>query len=339
MPNTHSGRVAAGLATLALGATVCGWAPDAGAQTASPASFRFEEHSVPVNPRTIELLQARFHIEGMSRFVVSVGDSLTYAVNVAQYRDAENTPRRAIVYLPEDRAETTLLSGPDPYRVRLDAWSDLSRVVMKHTDEQAVFVGWWDNMQRLHLHTGRRGLPRLPDARGYPLPEQRGLWESVAGGFVQNDSLSCLSERLLDDADKALAGIGDCAWGDESGPVHLLVSTDDLSRIQEISYLAGRAIPLETRVFSSEGDIHGVVTSVNSWAGEGDGTGSYLVHAAPGFAVRAWRVTDDAFEDSLLVRLLPFSSSLERGAPQHARLVYQSAAGAYLSIYELIAPR
>ena len=55
--------------------------------------------------------------------------------------------------------------------------------------------------------------------------------------------------------------------------------------------------------------------------------------------VRAWRVTEPAFEEPVLVRLLPFSSSLERNPPERARLVYQSAAGAYLSIYEITGPR
>ena len=119
----------------------------------------------------------------------------------------------------------------------------------------------------------------------------------------------------------------------------LLVSTDDLAHVQEMSYLAGRGIPLETRLFSSQGDIHGVVASVNAWAGQGGGTGSYLVQPARGFSVRAWRVTDEAFEDSALVRLLPFSSSLEHDTPKHVRLVYQSATGAYLSIYEITAVR
>ena len=339
MSTDQSGRAGAGLIALTLGAMAWSWVSCAGAQTTSPAPFRFEEQIVPVEPPIGELLQTRFPIEAMSRFQVSVGNALTYSMDVAQYRDVDDTPRRAIVYLPSDRTDSAPVSGPDPHRVRLDAWNDLRRLVMKHTDERALFVGWWDNMQRLHLHTGRRGLPRLPDADGYPLPEQRRLWERIAGGLVQDDSLECLSERLLESAGEALAGIGDCAWGDEGGSVYLLISTDDLSRVQEIAYLANRAIPLETRVFSSQGDIHGVVASVNTWAGEGAGTGSYLVHPAPGFAVRAWRVTDETFEDSLLVRLLPFSSSLERGHPRNARLVYQSAAGAYLSIFELTAPR
>ena len=337
MSSTQPVRAVAGLTSFAFGVLLTGLAPNAGAQT--PAPLRFEEQSTPLDSRLRELLETSFAIEGMSRYSISLGSTLSFGLDVARYRDADGVPRRAIVYLPENRPEDGPLSRADPYRIRLGAWNDLGRVVAKHTGERGMFTGWWDNMQRLHLHTGRRGLPRLPDSGSYPLPEQRTLWESVAGGFVQDESLSCLSRLMLRDADEALAGIADCAWGDESGPVFLLVSTDDLSHIQEISYLAGRSIPLETHVFSSEGDIHGVVATVNAWAGQGDGTGSYLVQSAPGFAVRAWRVTDEVFEDSLLVRLLPFSSSLDRAPPRHARLVYQSAAGAYLSVYEITAPR
>ena len=333
----QSGRAVAGLTLFAVGVLLIGLAPNAGAQT--PAPLRFEEQSTPLDSPLRELFDTSFAIEAMSRYSVSLGNSLSFGLDVARYRDADGVPRRAIVYLPENRTGDGPLSRADPYRVRLDAWNDLGRVVAKHTGERAMFTGWWDNMQRLHLHTGRRGLPRLPDTGSYPSPEQRTLWESVAGGFVQDESLACLSRLMLRDADDALAGIADCAWGDESGPVFVLVSTDDLSHIQEFAFLAGRSIPLETRVFSSAGDVHGVVASVNAWAGQGDGTGSYLVQPAPGFAVRAWRVTDEGFEDSLLVRLLPFSSSIGRDPPRHARLVYQSPAGAYLNVYEITAPR
>ena len=328
--------IAAGIAFSALmwGGGSCGAAED-------PPSieFRFEQQAIPMQSRIHESLHTSFRIDDIFHYTVSVGNSLSYSLDVARYRDPDGVARQAIVHLPEKRTDVTPASGLDPYLFRREAWNDLSRSVVKHTDERAVFVGWWDNMQRLHLFTGRRGRPRYPDAGGYPQPAQKELWRHIAGDFLQDDSLSCLSKQLLEDIDEALAGIAECAWGDESGPVFLLVSTDDLSHIQEMAYLAGRGIPLETRMFSSEGDIHGVVTSVNAWAAQGGGTGSYLVQPAPGFAVRAWRVMDTAFEDSLLVRLLPFSSSLERDSPEHVRLVYQSAVGAYLSVYEITGPR
>ena len=328
--------VAAGIA---FGALTWGWVPCTAAEEAPSATLRFEERSIALESRHHESFDTHFPIDAISRYTVSLGTLLSYHLDVARYRDADGVTRRAIVHLPDDGSEAGPVSGPDPYRFRREAWNDLGRVAARHTDDRAMFVGWWDNMQRLHLHTGHRGRPRYPDAGAYSQLEQKKLWRNVAGGFLQDDSLACLSRQLLKEVDDTLAEIAECAWGDESGPVFLLVSTDDLSHVQEMSYLAGRAIPLETRLFSSEGDIHGVVASVNAWAGQTGRAGSYLVQPARGFAVRAWRVMDEAFENSLLVRLLPFSSSLERGPPEGVTLVYQSAAGAYLSIYEITGSR
>ena len=328
--------VAAGIA---FGALAWGWVLCGAAEESPSSTLRFEERILVPESRHHESFDTYFRMDAISRYSITLGSSLSYHLHVARYRDSDGAPRRSIIHLAGDNAPATPVSSPDPYLFRREAWNDLSRAVAKHTGESAVFVGWWDNMQRLHLHTARRGRPRYPDAGAYPQPDHGDLWRSVAGDLVQDGSLACLSRHLLSEVDQALAGIAGCAWSDESGPVFLLVSTDDLAHVQEMSYLAGRGIPLETRLFSSEGDIHGVVASVNAWAGHGDGTGSYLVQPAPGFAVRAWRVMDEAFENSLLVRLLPFSSSLERDTPEGARLVYQSAAGAYLSIYEVTGAR
>ena len=327
------------VARIAVGVLAWGSVSSHAMQEPNSTPFRFEERTIALESRHHASFNTHFPIDGISRYTVSVGSLLSYRLDVARYRDRDAGPRSAIVYLPDDGAVNAPVSGPDPYLFRREAWNDLSRAIARHTDEQAVFVGWWDNMQRLHLHTGRRGRPRYPDTGAYPQARQQELWRNVAGDFLADDSLACLSRQLLKEVDEAIDGIAACVWGDESGPIFLLVSTDDLSHIQEMSYLAGRGIPLETRLFSSQGDIHGVVASVNAWAGEDEGTGSYLVQPARGFSVRAWRVTDPAFENSLLVRLLPFSSSLDRDVPGQARLVYQSATGAYLSIYEITRSR
>ncbi|MFN3565273.1 MAG: hypothetical protein ACK4V1_04725, partial [Burkholderiaceae bacterium] len=60
----------------------------------------------------------------------------------------------------------------------------------------------------------------------------------------------------------------------------------------------------------------------------------YLVQPLPGGRVRAWRVTDAAALDWLLIRALPFSTSLYRPI-DGADLVYQSAGGGYLSVYRI----
>ena len=320
---------------VAAGVLAGGWMFSPAEESAGHPVFRFREESFPMAPRLQSSFNTNFQMGRFFRYTVSVGELLSYHLDVAEYQDEDGATRRAIIHIPNDGAESESTISTDPYTLRRNAWNDLSRSVVEHTSEQAMFTGWWDNMQRLHLHTGRRGRPRYPDADVYTLPEQTAFWEKVAGGLLHNDALSCLSRQFLTVADEALAGISGCAWHEEDGPVFLLVSTDDLAHIQEISHLAGRSIPLETRLFSSAGDIHGVVTSVNAWAGQGGGTGSYLVHPAPGFAVRAWKVMDKDFEDSLLIRLLPFSSSLNRDLPAGLKLVYQSASGAYLKIYEI----
>ena len=235
-------------------------------RTIHSAAFQFRQESIPIDSALQGRFDTKYRIHEVFRYTVSIGNSLTYRVGVSRYRDSDGATHRAIIHLPDGGVGSSVMSGSDPNLFRREAWNDLSRSVARHTSEKAMFIGWWDNMQRLHLHTGRRGRPRYPDADGYPRPERRALWKSIAGGWLQDQSLSCLSRQLLTDVDEALAGIVDCAWQDEAGPTYLLVSTDDLSHVQEMSYLAGRGVPLETRRFSSEGDIHGVVASVNSWA-------------------------------------------------------------------------
>ena len=163
------------VAGMACGALMWGMVSWVAAEETPTTTFRFEERTVPLEPRHHELLDTRFRIDGISRFAVSVGSFLSYSLNVARYRDPDGVAHRAIVHLPDSRTGFAPASGLDPYEFRREAWNDLSRSVAQHSDERALFTGWWDNMQRLHLHTGRRGRPRYPEAGGYPRPEQTEL--------------------------------------------------------------------------------------------------------------------------------------------------------------------
>ncbi len=163
---------------------------------------------------------------------------------------------------------------------------------------------------------------------------KREFWRSIAGGFSSSDRLKRLGRLLLDDAETALQALQDEVTAKEG--VYLLICLDDLARVEEMSRLTGLEVPLEVKTFPFDGDVHGVVISVRHWAAQGEGTGSYLVRplSKTGSHVQAWRITDQAFEASLLARVLPFTSSLDRPL-KNARLVYQSDWVSYLSIYEL----
>jgi hydroxylamine oxidation protein HaoB len=78
-------------------------------------------------------------------------------------------------------------------------------------------------------------------------------------------------------------------------------------------------------------DIHGPVQAVKNWVANEQGSG-YLLQPQSGNRVRAWTVTHHDGEANLLVRLLPFTSSIAEPLAGY-ELVYQSDYGAYLSIY------
>lgn len=131
------------------------------------------------------------------------------------------------------------------------------------------------------------------------------------------------------DADQALAELRTLVPPDRS--IYILVTTDILARQAEIAALSGRPLPLEVKVFPASGDIHGAARRVQLWANDD----SYLVRQWPDQQVQAFRLTDPTAQNILLVRLLPFTSSAARPLTG-LQLMYQSAWGGYLSIYEWI---
>ena len=146
--SVHMKIVAAGIA---FGALTWSWMSCNAAGEEPSATLRFDEGSIALDDRHHESFDTRFTIDAISRYTVSLGTLLSYHLDVARYRDAEGVTRRAIVHLPDDGSEAGPVSGPDPYQFRREAWNELGRVVARHTDDRALFVGWWDNMQRLHL--------------------------------------------------------------------------------------------------------------------------------------------------------------------------------------------
>lgn len=224
-------------------------------------------------------------------------------------------------------------SADKPSHFRYEKWLGTSEAIKKHTNEQSLFVSYWDNAQRIHLFTGRETWINSPDKNAYNSTEEQALWESVAGGFDTEGKLSKYSLFLLQDVNTAITELQKEL--PENRDTYILVSNDDLAHVQEIAALAGQGLPLETKLFPAAADLHNSISKVKEWAKEGDGTGSYLIQPMSEKFNRVWRITDKTFEDTLLVRLLPFTSSLDRPF-EKTKLVYQSDWGAYLSIYQII---
>ena len=291
----------------------------------------------------LSALNPSFQIDAISTYHISLEESDSHDLTVAEYTDEQGRNKKAIIYLPEadtsdeessdNKTSKVSASGDKPSHFRYEKWLGTSDAIKKYTDEQSLFVSYWDNAQRIHLFTGRETWINSPDKNAYSSTEEQALWESVAGGLDTEGKLSKYSQFLLQDMDTAISEIQKEL--PKNRDTYILVSNDDLAHVQEIAALAGQGLPLETKLFPAAAELHNSISKVKEWAKEGDGTGSYLVQPMSEKFNRVWRITDKSFEDTLLVRLLPFTSSLDRPFDK-TKLVYQSDWGAYLSIYQLI---
>lgn len=288
----------------------------------------------PQEHTDLAALESQFSIDNIVSYTIAATGGAEYDLDVAKYLGEEDEEKQAIIYLPTktDEKGKVIAGGDKAAHFRYEKWLSASEAIKKHTSERSLFVTFWDNAQRVHLFTGRECWATLPDQNAYRSKAEKTMWGAVAGGFDASGRLAKYSQYLLSDTDAAISALTKELPGNPD--TYLLVSTDDLSHVQEMAILAGRGLPLETKLFPAQTDLHNRISKVKDWAKEDNGTGSYLLQPVSAQSIRVWRITDKAFEDTLLARLLPFTSSLNRPI-ENIKLVYQSDWGAYLSIYEL----
>jgi hydroxylamine oxidation protein HaoB len=280
-------------------------------------------------------INSHLPIESLERFVIQGSDDQEVEMFVAEYLD-DDEKRRAIVYpVPRQENNEKMNSGDmkKQHQYRHEKWQFLSAAVKKHAKDLDRFITYWDNAQRLHLLTGRTAIPEQPSEEAYADAEERVLWRKVGGGFSQEDQLRIFAQCLIGKAADAKSCLRPLYT--DAGDNYILMSADDLAHIQEISRLTGEGLPLETRLFSTDSDLHGQIKQVREWAREGEGTGSYMLQPIDEHFVRAWRIIDPAFEDSLLASLLPFTTAAEKEFTD-LKLVFQSDWGGYLSLYQVV---
>lgn len=263
-------------------------------------------------------IRGAFPIERLSRYRIGRGEGGGVELNIAHYRDGQ--PASAIVF-PGQAGATEL---------RHDLWQAAAWAIQNHADQDAVFLSWWDDGQRIRFLAGRKPWLSQPVAAAFPDARQQAFWQEAGGGFAEDPArLKQYARWLAMDADAALAEMDQAL---PKGPVYWLVCLDDLARLNEIEALNGAKLPFEAKVFPAMDNIHGQISAVQRWAGE-QGPGSYLVQQLSGGGARVWRITSEAGAKTLLARLLPFTTSLTKPLEQLS-LVYQSPWGGYLSVYQ-----
>jgi hydroxylamine oxidation protein HaoB len=262
--------------------------------------------------------------ERLLRYRITQGETAVLTLTVAEYLDVQHQKARAIVF-PPGQAEHS--DG----RLRHDLWQQAADAINTHTTRDAVFISWWDNAQRIDYATQRPVWALQPSALAFHDRYELGLWSELTGSVTKEDGkLRQLAHWLTTDSELAIA---EMQMLFKQQPTYILICLDDLARLGEIETLSGKKLPFEFKLFPPANDLHGQIAAVKTWAAE-NGTGNYLAQQLGSGETRAWRITTGQGTQTLLARLLPFTSSLAKPIDQLA-LVYQSAWGAYLSIYQL----
>jgi hydroxylamine oxidation protein HaoB len=292
----------------------------------APLSWQKMSETKPGQPGFQELTSP-FSIAGLTKYVVRQGENISLTLNSIQYQSNTDAERQAIIYLPDNSTDQPLL---EMKTLRHDLWLEATQTILQHTDEKTLFLAWWDDAQRIDFLTGRKTWVRAPIAAAFANSNEQVLWQLVAGPFDQDEvALRRLASWLAMDVQQAQQEMAISLPADV--PVYWLVCLDDLARVSEIERLSGKKLGFEARMFPQSGDVHSQIAEVKRWASE-NGTGSYLVQNMPGQGVRAWRIMDITTENTLLAKMLPFTSSLANPA-NNLEIVYQSNWGAYLAIY------
>ncbi len=290
-------------------------------------TLHYQSRALP--PLSPDQYHSGFTVEKIDDYAVSRGNAAPFHLNVARYQDDTGTFRQAIVFPPASENAGTLLNIDT---LRSQVWNQAARSIREHVGQNAVFLSWWDNSQRLHFMAGRNVWVDAPIAAAYKKNDEKKLWREIGGGFAPDTNrLTRLAKWLMTDAGKGLEQIRKTLPPEKTA--YFLTSMDDLARIQELSLLADRPLQLQSRVFRSTDNFHTLITAVKSWAKEG-GTGSYLVQPFPGVGVRAWRIMEKKDEDLLFIRLLPFTHSLENPL-DGVTMVFRSDWSGYISIFQL----
>ncbi|GAB6048272.1 hypothetical protein JCM19379_21010 [Methyloparacoccus murrellii] len=277
-------------------------------------------------------ISPRFPVERLSNYRIETGRGVDIRLGIVDYRDDAGQARSVIVY-PANPG-TGLAAEPG---TRMSLWGSTAQAIREHTQEDALFLSWWDNAQRIHFLTGRETWPRQAARSGFADSPLRDFWIKAAGGAARDEQPAIqLAKWLTMDAEQALADIRRALPSNR--PLYWLVCVDDLARLGEIEALSGVKIPLEMRYFPPAPNIHAQIAAVRRWASEAGDLGNYLVQQIPGGGVKAWRITTEAGSRTLLARLLPFTQALENPLPD-THLVHQSTWGAYLVIHEILPAR
>lgn len=252
-----------------------------------------------------------------------------FSLIVVQFRNVFGMRSSAVLF-PKEAQDGVFSSSQTG--LRNEIWQSAAQAITAHAPEDALFLSWWDDGQRIQFLSGREAWLQKPSEPTFT----SWVWGALRTDMIEaskdeHTRLTLMARWLTMDTDEALRGIVE-HFG-RSRPIYLLVNNDLLLRLAEIEAYGGSDLDLSAKNIPAGDNLHGDIAQVKRWAHE-IGEGNYLVHKE-GRYYRTWVTSSEGRgNNALLIRLLPFIDSLKK-LPDGVSLVYQSGWGGYLSVYQI----
>jgi len=288
---------------------------------------RGDQLNVRHAPEPSAAVQGRFPAQSVERYTFSQDGKDLFSLLVARYQDGAGPPESAVLF-PKDAQEI----ASSPTGLRHAVWQSATDVIADKAPEDALFLSWWDDGQRIRYLSGKEAWLRKPSDKTFSNPVWKALKDDLPTAASEEEAahLSQMARWLTMDSEKALAEIA--AHFGSSRPVYLLVDNDLLLHLAEFTAYGGTPLSLDSKNIPAGNDLHGDIARVKRWANE-EGDGNYLAQKEDNY-YRVWSTPDAKAKNALLVRLLPFVDSLKK-LPEGVSLVYQSHWGGFLSVYKI----
>ncbi len=273
-------------------------------------------------------VQGHFPAQAVERYSFEQDGKDLFNLLIARYQDKDGIQQSAVLF-PKDTQSSVVASSPTG--LRREIWQSAAEVISRKAPENALFLSWWDDGQRVHFLSGKDAWLRKPSGKTFVGP----LWKALQPGLPaasdeESGRLAKMARWLTMDSEKALAEI--TAHFGTARPVYLLVDNDLLLHLAELSAYGGTSLSLNSKNIPVGNDLHGDIAQVRRWASE-ESDGNYLAQKE-GSYYRVWSTPNEKDKNTLLVRLLPFVDSLKK-LPDGVSLVYQSHWGGFLSVYKI----
>lgn len=298
--------------------------------TASPASEadKSDQLTIRRTPETQVAMPGHFTTTLLEGYSFSQEGKDLFKLQVVEYQDDHDAKHSAVLF-PKDTQDSVIASTPTG--LRHEIWRTSAELISRKAPENALFLSWWDDGQRIHFLSGKDAWLSKPSEQALASH----LWQSFYANLPmasseESERLAKMARWLTMDSDKAISEIAE--YFGNSRPIYLLVNNDLLLHLPGMVSSGGTPLILKSKNIPAGGDLHGDIAQVKRWAYE-EGKGNYLAQNE-GRYYRVWTTPDKTSKNSLLVRLLPFVDSLKK-LPEGVSLVYQSRWGGFLSIYKI----